>query len=132
MTVTTQGRAPRLRRPAGATVGNPTGAGDAFAGGYLAAWLRSAEEADCVAAGAAAARRRMEATPMTAWYLQGRRQPGGGRPRRRPGPGPLAADMLDDATLLNEDRGLTTVVGSWDGAEVIVAPSGWAPRSPPW
>ena len=42
------------------TVGNPTGAGDAFAGGYLAAWLRSADEADCVAAGAAAARRQIE------------------------------------------------------------------------
>ncbi len=46
-----------------ATVRNPTGAGDAFAGGYLAAWLDSADEASCVAAGAAAARRRLEATP---------------------------------------------------------------------
>jgi ribokinase len=43
------------------TVANPTGAGDAFAGGYLGAWLRTAEEADCIAAGAAAARRRIEA-----------------------------------------------------------------------
>jgi ribokinase len=41
-------------------VHNPTGAGDAFAGGYLAAWLHSAAEADCVATGAAAARDRLE------------------------------------------------------------------------
>lgn len=45
------------------TVGNPTGAGDAFAGGFLAAWLRSADEARCVAAGAAAARLRVEGAP---------------------------------------------------------------------
>lgn len=42
------------------TMDNPTGAGDAFAGGYLAAWLGSSDEAACVAAGAAAARRRVE------------------------------------------------------------------------
>jgi ribokinase len=46
-----------------ATVRNPTGAGDAFAGGYLAAWLDSADEPSCVAAGARAARRRLEGTP---------------------------------------------------------------------
>jgi ribokinase len=45
------------------TVRNPTGAGDAFAGGYLAVWLDSADDSSCVAAGAAAARRRLEATP---------------------------------------------------------------------
>jgi sugar/nucleoside kinase (ribokinase family) len=45
-------------------VGNPTGAGDAFAGGFLAAWLRHRDDiAACVETGAAAARRRMAVTP---------------------------------------------------------------------
>jgi sugar/nucleoside kinase (ribokinase family) len=60
--VTTQEGCRAYDIPPAETVGNPTGAGDAFAGGYLAAWLRSTEEADCVAAGAAAARRRIEAS----------------------------------------------------------------------
>ena len=46
-----------------AAVGNPTGAGDAFAGGYLAAWRRSEDEAACVEAGVTAARRRVETSP---------------------------------------------------------------------
>jgi ribokinase len=62
VTVTTQEGCRAYDIPPAETVGNPTGAGDAFAGGYLAAWLRSTEEADCVAAGAAAARRRIEAS----------------------------------------------------------------------
>lgn len=39
---------------------NPTGGGDAFAGGYLAAWREGRDQAACVAAGATAARRRLE------------------------------------------------------------------------
>ena len=38
-------------------VGNPTGAGDAFAGGYLAPWLLGEQEAKCVAAGVESAAR---------------------------------------------------------------------------
>jgi sugar/nucleoside kinase (ribokinase family) len=60
--VTTQGRSRTYTVPP-ATVRNPTGAGDAFAGGYLAAWLGRADEEACVAAGAAAARRLLEAAP---------------------------------------------------------------------
>jgi sugar/nucleoside kinase (ribokinase family) len=45
-------------------VGDPTGAGDAFAAGFLAGWLPHRDDiAACVAAGAAAARRRIEAAP---------------------------------------------------------------------
>jgi sugar/nucleoside kinase (ribokinase family) len=61
VTVTTQQGRRAYAIPPAETVGNPTGAGDAFAGGYLAAWLRSADEASCVAAGAAAARLRVGA-----------------------------------------------------------------------
>jgi ribokinase len=56
VTVTTASEPHSYAVPPGPALRNPTGAGDAFAGGYLAAWLRSADEADCVAAGAAAAR----------------------------------------------------------------------------
>jgi ribokinase len=59
--VTTQGRGRTYAVPP-ATVRNPTGAGDAFAAGYLAAWLGRADEESCVAAGAAAARRLLEVT----------------------------------------------------------------------
>jgi sugar/nucleoside kinase (ribokinase family) len=61
--VTTSGEARSYPIAPCATVRNPTGAGDAFAGGYLAMWLDSADEARCVAAGAAAARRRFGVTP---------------------------------------------------------------------
>lgn len=47
--------------PASTAVRNPTGAGDAFAGGFLASWRGSGDESSNVAAGAAAARRRVEA-----------------------------------------------------------------------
>jgi ribokinase len=60
--VTTDGERRTYPIAACATVRNPTGAGDAFAGGYMAAWLDSADEASCVAAGTRAARRRVEAT----------------------------------------------------------------------
>jgi ribokinase len=60
--VTTQGRGRTYPVPP-VTVRNATGAGDAFAGGYLAAWLGRADEEGCVAAGAASARRLLEATP---------------------------------------------------------------------
>jgi ribokinase len=60
--VTTTGRSRTYAVPP-MTVRNPTGAGDAFAGGYLAAWLGRADERACVAAGAAAARRLLEAAP---------------------------------------------------------------------
>jgi ribokinase len=63
VTVTTDGEAHAYAIAPCPVVGNPTGAGDAFAGGFLAAWLRCADEASCVAAGAAAARLRMEAAP---------------------------------------------------------------------
>ena len=36
----------------------------------------------------------------------------------------LAAELLAGAELLNEDRGLTTVVGSWNRADVIVSAFG--------
>jgi ribokinase len=62
VTVTTQEGRRAYVIPPVEKVGNPTGAGDAFAAGYLAAWLRSAEEDDCVAAGALAARQRIEAS----------------------------------------------------------------------
>jgi sugar/nucleoside kinase (ribokinase family) len=62
VTVTTQGRSHTYAVPP-VTVRNPTGAGDAFAGGYLAAWLGGADDEACVAAGAEAARRLMEAAP---------------------------------------------------------------------
>jgi ribokinase len=62
VTVTAHGRSRAYAVPP-ATVRNPTGAGDAFAGGYLAAWLGAADERACVAAGAAAARRLLEAAP---------------------------------------------------------------------
>jgi ribokinase len=60
--VMTQGRSRTYAVPP-VTVRYPTGAGDAFAGGYLAAWLGRADEQACVAAGAAAARRLLEAAP---------------------------------------------------------------------
>ena len=62
VTVTTEGQSRTYAVPP-VTVRNPTGAGDAFAAGYLAAWLGRADEQACVAAGAAAARRLMEAAP---------------------------------------------------------------------
>jgi uridine phosphorylase len=36
----------------------------------------------------------------------------------------VAADLLDDTALVNEDRGLTTVMGRWRGSDVIVAAFG--------
>ena len=36
----------------------------------------------------------------------------------------VAAELLDGAALLNEDRGLTTVVGQWRGVDVIVSAFG--------
>jgi uridine phosphorylase len=36
----------------------------------------------------------------------------------------LAAEMLDDARMLNEDRGLTTVTGGWNGTPVTVSAFG--------
>lgn len=36
----------------------------------------------------------------------------------------LAAEMLDDATILNEDRGLTTATGTWQGTPVTVSAFG--------
>ncbi len=62
VTVTTNGAAHAYAVAPCTVVANPTGAGDAFAGGFLAAWLGRADEASCVAAGAAAARLRVEAT----------------------------------------------------------------------
>ena len=61
---------------------------------------------------------------MTAWYLRVDEAPDrailvGDRGRVL-----KAADMLDDADLLNEDRGLTTVVGAWHGVEIIVSAFG--------
>lgn len=36
----------------------------------------------------------------------------------------LAAEMLDDARILNEDRGLTTATGSWKGAPLTISAFG--------
>jgi uridine phosphorylase len=36
----------------------------------------------------------------------------------------LAADILDQATILNEDRGLTTATGSWHGTPITVSAFG--------
>jgi sugar/nucleoside kinase (ribokinase family) len=61
VTVTSGGRTRTFPVEPCTVPGNPTGAGDAFAGSYVAAWLGGNDEESCVAAGAAAARRRMEA-----------------------------------------------------------------------
>jgi uridine phosphorylase len=61
---------------------------------------------------------------MTAWYLKVESAPDrailvGDRGRVL-----RAAELLDDARLLNEDRGLTTVLGSWRGVELMVSAFG--------
>lgn len=61
---------------------------------------------------------------MTAWYLKVDASPTaavlvGDRARVL-----LAAELLAGAELLNEERGLTTVVGRWNGAELIVSAFG--------
>ena len=61
---------------------------------------------------------------MRAWYLKVDSSPAGAVLVGDRGRVLVAADMLDDATLLNEDRGLTTVVGSWGSTDVIVAAFG--------
>jgi ribokinase len=61
VTVTSGGTTRTFPVEACAFPGNPTGAGDAFAGSYVAAWLAGSDEASCVAAGAATARLKMEA-----------------------------------------------------------------------
>src|SRR5690554_4714726 len=35
-----------------------------------------------------------------------------------------AAELLDDSRVLNEDRGLTTTLGYWDGTPVMVSAFG--------
>jgi uridine phosphorylase len=61
---------------------------------------------------------------MRAWYLKVDSSPAGAVLVGDRGRVLVAADLLDDAKLLNEDRGLTTVVGSWAGSGVIVAAFG--------
>jgi uridine phosphorylase len=61
---------------------------------------------------------------MRAWYLKVDSSPAGAVLVGDRGRVLVAADMLEDATLLNEDRGLTTVVGSWAGTDVIVTAFG--------
>jgi uridine phosphorylase len=61
---------------------------------------------------------------VTAWYLKIEASPApavlvGDRGRVL-----LAAELLAGAELLNEDRGLTTVVGRWNGDDVIVSAFG--------
>jgi uridine phosphorylase len=61
---------------------------------------------------------------MTAWYLKIDASPRSAVLVGDRGRALAAADMLEDAKLLNEDRGLTTVVGTWSGVDVIVAAFG--------
>lgn len=61
---------------------------------------------------------------MTAWYLRLDASPAAAVLVGDRGRVLLAADLLDDATLVNEDRGLTTVIGRSNGAEVIVSAFG--------
>lgn len=66
------------------------------------------------------------AAARTAWYLRVRADDVGDgvvlvgdRGRAR-----LTADLLDDAQILNEDRGLTTVTGTWKGQRLTVVAFG--------
>jgi uridine phosphorylase len=61
---------------------------------------------------------------MTAWYLRLDASPRAAVLVGDRGRVLLAAGLLDDATLVNEDRGLTTVVGRWHGAELVVSAFG--------
>jgi uridine phosphorylase len=61
---------------------------------------------------------------VTAWYLRLDASPAAAVLVGDRGRVLLAADLLDDATLVNEDRGLTTVIGRANGAEVIVSAFG--------
>lgn len=61
---------------------------------------------------------------MSAWYLKISAAPDTAVLVGDRGRALRAADLLDDAVVLNEDRGLTTVVGSWHGAEVVVSAFG--------
>lgn len=61
---------------------------------------------------------------MNAWYLKIDAAPGAAVLVGDRGRVLLAAELLDDARLVNEDRGLTTVVGGWTGADVIVSAFG--------
>ena len=93
---------------------------------------RSADEASCVAAGAAAARRTVGGDTVTAWYLKVDASPAAAVLVGDRGRVLMAAEMLDDARLVNEERGLTTVVGSVERCRSDrLARSGWARRSPP-
>lgn len=65
-------------------------------------------------------------TSRTAWYLRiGVDDIGsdavlvGDRGRAR-----MSTDLLDDARILNEDRGLTTVTGTWSGRRITVVAFG--------
>jgi uridine phosphorylase len=61
---------------------------------------------------------------VTAWYLRIDASPAAAVLVGDRGRVLLAADLLDDAILVNEDRGLTTVIGRSNGAEVIVSACG--------
>jgi uridine phosphorylase len=61
---------------------------------------------------------------MTAWYLRLDESPPAAVLVGDRGRVLLAADLLDDARLVNEQRGLTTVIGRWRGSELVVSAFG--------
>lgn len=61
---------------------------------------------------------------MTAWYLKVEASPTAAVLVGDRGRVLTAADLLNDARLINEDRGLTTVVGTWNSADLIVSAFG--------
>jgi uridine phosphorylase len=61
---------------------------------------------------------------MSAWYLRLDASPAAAVLVGDRGRVLLAADLIDDAALVNEDRGLTTVIGGWNGAELVVSAFG--------
>ncbi len=61
---------------------------------------------------------------MTAWYLKVDASPAAAVLVGDRGRVLMAAEMLDDARLVNEERGLTTVVGRSNGADLIVSAFG--------
>lgn len=61
---------------------------------------------------------------MSAWYLKISAAPANAVLVGDRGRVLRAAEMLDQAELLNEDRGLTTVLGRWNGSDLIVSAFG--------
>ena len=63
---------------------------------------------------------------QTAWYLRCRREDVAARAILVGDRGRvlLAANLLDDARMLNEDRGLTTATGTWRGIPVTISAFG--------